>query len=122
MSSKAQFHIFEQGKDKIKEDHTDIISENNTAMCNVYIVSYIKASLFIKSVSILSLVEAIILTQLGKQDPLGHPNFKISRERFPRLCCPSGNKWLPHCYFGPSQLLKCCPSFPQSYQSPYVCN
>ena len=39
---------------------------DNTAMYNVYIVSYVKATLFINLVSILSLVAAIIFSQLGK--------------------------------------------------------
>ena len=48
-------------------------------MYYVYIVSYVKATPFINSVPILSLVAAIIFSQLGKQwpimDPFGHPDF-----------------------------------------------
>ena len=36
MSSSAQFHIFEQGKGKINQDHTDIISET-TLLCIMFI-------------------------------------------------------------------------------------
>ena len=48
-------------------------------MYNVYIVSYIKATLFIKSMSVLPLGAAIVFSQLGnwwpKMDPFGYPNF-----------------------------------------------
>ena len=86
-------------------------------MYNVYIVSYIKATLFSNSVSILYLISATILANLGNSG-LKWTLLDIQTFKFPR----EGNKWLPHRHFGPSQLLKCCPSFPQSYQSPHMCS
>ena len=66
MSSSIQFHFLSKEKVKIKQDDTDIIRDN-IAMYNVYIlVSYVEATLFINSVSMLSLVAAIIFSQLGK--------------------------------------------------------
>ena len=58
---------------------THKLLRDNIAMYYVYIVSYVKATPFINSVPILSLVAAIIFSELGKQwpimDPFGHPDF-----------------------------------------------
>ena len=79
MLSRAQFHIFEQGKGKNQTRPHRHHLQDNIAMYNVYIVRYLKATLFIKSVSILSLIADIIFSQLGKwwpkMDHFGHPNF-----------------------------------------------
>ena len=65
MLSWAQFHIFEQGKGKNQtRPHRHL--RDNIAMYNVYIVSYVKAALYMKSVSILFLVADIIFSPLEK--------------------------------------------------------
>ena len=56
MLSRAQFHIFEQGKGKNQTRPHRHHLQDNIAIYNVYIVHYVKATLFMKSVSILSLV------------------------------------------------------------------
>ena len=71
--------FFEQGKGKNQTRSHRHHHRDNIAMYNVYIVSYVKGTLFINSVSILSLVAAIIFSQLGiqwpKMDPFGNLNF-----------------------------------------------
>ena len=73
MLSWAQFHIFEQGKGKNQTRPHRHHLQDNIAMYNVYIVFYVKATLFINSLSILSLVADILFSK--KLDPFGHPNF-----------------------------------------------
>ena len=71
MLSCAQFHIFEQGKGKNQtRPHRHHLQDNIAMFYFLNIVSYIKAkystTLFIKSVSILSLIADIIFSQLEK--------------------------------------------------------
>ena len=66
MLSWTQFHIFEKGKGKNQTRPHRHHLRDNIAMYNVYIVSYVKAALFMKSVSILFLVADIIFSQLEK--------------------------------------------------------
>ena len=71
MLSRAQFHIFEQGKGKNQtRPHRHHLQDNIAMFYFLNIVSYIKAkystTLFIKSVSILSLIADIIFSQLEK--------------------------------------------------------
>ena len=71
----TQFHIFEQGKGKNQtKPHRHHLRDNITmTLYNFYIVFYVKATLFINSLSILSLVADILFSK--KLDPFGHPNF-----------------------------------------------
>ena len=64
MLSWAPFHIFEQGKGKNQTRPHKHHLRDNIAMYNVYIVSYVKAALFMRLVSILFLVADIIFNQL----------------------------------------------------------
>ena len=75
MRTSSTISFFEQDKSKNQTRPHRNHHRDNIAM----LVSYVKATPFINSVPILSLVAAIIFSQLGKQwlimDPFGHPDF-----------------------------------------------
>ena len=79
MRTSSTISFFEQDKSKNQTRPHRNHHRDNIPMYYVYIVSYVKATPFINSVPILSLVAAIIFSQLGKQwpimDPSGHPDF-----------------------------------------------